>query len=136
MSAVTPTPQTQAQQSVSVRIEALRKSYAGVPVLRGISFEVQRGETFVIMGPSGSGKSVLLKHIIGLEPPDAGEILIEGESIVALAQAADLDPDALGAGRGRRGGGFGGAHERSMAVEAGGSGFNGRGMRGRLTSRS
>ena len=81
MSAVTPTPQTQAQQSVSVRIEALRKSYAGVPVLRGISFEVQRGETFVIMGPSGSGKSVLLKHIIGLEPPDEGDILIEGESI-------------------------------------------------------
>ena len=83
MSAVTPPPQPQAQQSVSVRIEDLRKSYAGVPVLKGISFEVQRGETFVIMGPSGSGKSVLLKHIIGLEPPDQGDILIEGESIQA-----------------------------------------------------
>jgi phospholipid/cholesterol/gamma-HCH transport system ATP-binding protein len=51
-------------------------------VLKGISFEVERGQVFVIMGPSGSGKSVLLKHIIGLEKPDDGDILIEGESIL------------------------------------------------------
>jgi phospholipid/cholesterol/gamma-HCH transport system ATP-binding protein len=50
-------------------------------VLKGIDFDVQPGEIFVIMGPSGSGKSVLLKHLIGLEAPDAGEILINGESI-------------------------------------------------------
>jgi phospholipid/cholesterol/gamma-HCH transport system ATP-binding protein len=66
---------------VGVRIQGLRKSYAGVPVLKGINFEVHPGEIFVIMGPSGSGKSVLLKQIIGLEPPDEGDILIEGESI-------------------------------------------------------
>jgi phospholipid/cholesterol/gamma-HCH transport system ATP-binding protein len=42
---------------------------------------VRPGEIFVLMGPSGSGKSVLLKHIIGLEEPDAGEILVNGESI-------------------------------------------------------
>src|SRR6266567_4144957 len=69
------------QQSVSVQVRGLRKSYEGLPVLKGIDFEVQRGEIFVIMGPSGSGKSVLLKHIIGLETPDEGDILIEGESI-------------------------------------------------------
>src|SRR5208282_546799 len=46
-----------------------------------IDFEVRPGEIFVIMGPSGSGKSVLLKHLIGLEEPDAGEILINGESV-------------------------------------------------------
>src|SRR2546425_3752825 len=68
-------------QSVKVQVRDLRKSYAGQPVLKGINFEVERGEIFVIMGPSGSGKSVLLKHIIGLENPDAGDILIEGESI-------------------------------------------------------
>jgi phospholipid/cholesterol/gamma-HCH transport system ATP-binding protein len=68
-------------QGVSVRVQGLRKSYEGVPVLKGIDFEVQRGQVFVIMGPSGSGKSVLLKHIIGLEPPDEGDIFIEGESI-------------------------------------------------------
>src|SRR5207253_7880001 len=48
---------------------------------KGLNFEVERGEIFVVMGPSGSGKSVLLKHIIGLEMPDTGEILFEGESI-------------------------------------------------------
>src|ERR1043165_368243 len=68
-------------QSVSVRVRGLRKSYDGVPVLKGIELSVERGEIFVIMGPSGSGKSVLLKHIIGLDPPDEGEILIDGESI-------------------------------------------------------
>src|SRR4051812_18480213 len=70
-----------AAHSVSVEVRGLRKSYGGQPVLKGINFKVERGETFVIMGPSGSGKSVLLKHIIGLETPDEGEILIEGESI-------------------------------------------------------
>ncbi len=50
-------------------------------MLKGLDFEVKPGEIFVIMGPSGSGKSVLLKHIIGLEEPDAGEILIDGKSI-------------------------------------------------------
>jgi phospholipid/cholesterol/gamma-HCH transport system ATP-binding protein len=76
-----PVPKDETQQSVSVQVVGLRKSYNGLPVLKGIHFEVQRGETFVIMGPSGSGKSVLLKHIIGLETPDEGEILLEGESI-------------------------------------------------------
>ena len=71
------------QQSVSVQVRGLRKSYHGVEVLHGVSLEIARGEIFVIMGPSGSGKSVLLKHLIGLETPDAGEILIEGNPISA-----------------------------------------------------
>jgi phospholipid/cholesterol/gamma-HCH transport system ATP-binding protein len=69
------------QHGVSVEVRGLRKSYAGAEVLHGVSLEVTHGEVFVIMGPSGSGKSVLLRHIIGLETPDAGEILIERESI-------------------------------------------------------
>jgi phospholipid/cholesterol/gamma-HCH transport system ATP-binding protein len=69
------------QHSVSVQVRGLKKSYDGVEVLHGVDFEVARGEIFVIMGPSGSGKSVLLRHIIGLETPNAGDILIEGESI-------------------------------------------------------
>ncbi len=69
------------QQGVSVQVRGLRKSFNGQEVLKGLDFEVKSGEVFVIMGPSGSGKSVLLKHIIGLEMPDAGEILIEGEPI-------------------------------------------------------
>src|SRR3974390_654768 len=68
-------------QGVSVEVRDLRKSFNGHEVLKGIDFEVQPGEIFVLMGPSGSGKSVLLKHVIGLEEPDAGEILLDGKSI-------------------------------------------------------
>lgn len=72
-------------QSCGVRVEVrgLNKSFNGDSVLRDINLDVAPGEVFVIMGPSGSGKSVLLKHIIGLERPDSGEILIAGESIEA-----------------------------------------------------
>ena len=72
--------------SVGVQVRGLRKSFEGQEVLKGIDFTVKPGEIFVIMGPSGSGKSVLLKHLIGLEPADAGEILINGESV----QSADI----------------------------------------------
>ncbi len=68
-------------RGVSVQVRGLRKSFNGVEVLKGIDFEVKPGEIFVLMGPSGSGKSVLLKHVIGLEEPDEGQILIEGQSI-------------------------------------------------------
>ncbi len=69
------------QRGVGVQVRDLRKSYNGNEVLKGLNFQVKPGEVFVIMGPSGSGKSVLLKHVIGLEEPDSGEILINGESI-------------------------------------------------------
>src|SRR2546426_5561306 len=72
---------SQPQHGVRVEVRGLRKSYDGHLVLKGIDFAVEREEIFVIMGPSGSGKTVLLKHIIGLESPDRGEILIEGQSI-------------------------------------------------------
>lgn len=66
---------------VGLVVRGLRKSFDGQEVLKGIDLEVKPGEIFVIMGPSGSGKSVLLKHLIGLEAADAGEILINGESV-------------------------------------------------------
>jgi phospholipid/cholesterol/gamma-HCH transport system ATP-binding protein len=68
-------------RGVGVQVRGLRKAFDGQEVLRGLDFEVKPEEVFVIMGPSGSGKTVLLKHIIGLEEPDAGEILIEGQPI-------------------------------------------------------
>jgi phospholipid/cholesterol/gamma-HCH transport system ATP-binding protein len=67
--------------AVSVAVRGLHKSFQGQEVLKGLDFEVNPGEIFVIMGPSGSGKTVLLKHIIGLEEPDAGDILIDGQSV-------------------------------------------------------
>jgi phospholipid/cholesterol/gamma-HCH transport system ATP-binding protein len=73
---------------VSLQVRGLRKSFGKQEVLKGIDLEVQPGEIFVIMGPSGSGKSVLLKHFIGLETPDAGEILINGERVESAEIAA------------------------------------------------
>lgn len=70
-------------RGLGVVVRNLRKSYGAQEVLKGVSFEVRSGEVFVIMGPSGSGKTVLLKHLIGLETPDSGEILIEGQPIDA-----------------------------------------------------
>lgn len=69
------------RSGVGLQVRGLRKSFGRQQVLKGLDFEVLPGEIFVIMGPSGSGKSVLLKHLIGLETPDAGEIFINGESI-------------------------------------------------------
>jgi phospholipid/cholesterol/gamma-HCH transport system ATP-binding protein len=73
---------------VSLQVKGLRKSFDGQEVIKGIDFEVKPGEIFVIMGPSGSGKSVLLKHLIGLEAPDAGEILVNGEPVASGEIAA------------------------------------------------
>src|SRR5436190_18399754 len=73
MSSTAPT-----EQGVALEIRGLRKSFEGQLVLKGINLRILPGEIFVIMGPSGSGKSVLLKHMIGLETPDQGEVLIEG----------------------------------------------------------
>ena len=79
-------PSSDNHQGVSVEVRGLYKSFGGLQVLHGLDFAVKPGEIFVLMGPSGSGKSVLLKHIIGLEEPDRGQILIDGQSI----ESADL----------------------------------------------
>ena len=69
------------RQGVSLSVRGLCKSYHGNEVLKGIDLNIVAEEIFVIMGPSGSGKSVFLRHIIGLEEPDKGEVLIEGQPI-------------------------------------------------------
>ena len=88
---------------VGLVVRGLRKSFGKQEVLKGVDFEVKPGEIFVIMGPSGSGKSVLLKHLIGLEKPDAGEILINGEPITTpeiLRTSLALGMDAVVVGKG------------------------------------
>ena len=64
--------------AVGVSIEGLSKSFGRFEVLKNITFSVAPGEIFVLMGPSGSGKSVLLKHIVGLEKPSAGRVTVAG----------------------------------------------------------
>jgi len=66
---------------IKLEVNRLNRSYKGVPVLRDINFSIKPGEIFVLMGPSGSGKSVLLRHLVGLERPDSGDIRIDDQSI-------------------------------------------------------
>ena len=64
-----------------IEIIGLHKRLGGRAVLRGVDLGVPEGETLAIMGPSGTGKSVLLKHIVGLFDPDAGDIIVDGISV-------------------------------------------------------
>jgi phospholipid/cholesterol/gamma-HCH transport system ATP-binding protein len=67
-----------------IEVRDLKKSFGSNTVLEGVSFRIEKGESVVIIGRSGGGKSVLLKHLIGLLQPDAGEVLIDGENIVPM----------------------------------------------------
>ena len=71
-----------------IRFEHVTKVLGTKTVLDDISFEVPEGETFVIVGLSGAGKSVTLKHMNRLMIPDSGEILIDGEGIVGMQRTA------------------------------------------------
>jgi len=71
-----------------IQVRDLHKTLDGVPVLRGVSFAVARGETLVVIGRSGGGKSVLLKHLIGLMHPDAGRVTVDGVELSALPERA------------------------------------------------
>lgn len=62
-----------------IRLEEVRKTFNGCAVLDGVSVSVNKGETFVVIGLSGSGKTVTLRHIAGLVDPDGGEVRIGGE---------------------------------------------------------
>ena len=64
-----------------LEIKDLKKSFGDTPILQGLSLKVQRGEVVVILGPSGCGKSTLLRCINGLETIQAGDILLDGQSI-------------------------------------------------------
>src|SRR5208337_4050325 len=75
-----------------ISIRDLRVSYTGREILHGITFDVQRGETLVILGGSGSGKSTLLRTLVGLEKPTSGEVWIRGKNFVAIS---DGERDAI-----------------------------------------
>jgi phospholipid/cholesterol/gamma-HCH transport system ATP-binding protein len=73
---------------VSIEIRDLHKAFGENRVLQGFSLDVQEGETLVILGQSGSGKSVTIKHIVGLLTPDSGEVWVDGEEVSALSREA------------------------------------------------
>ena len=64
-----------------IHVKELYKSFGKKDVLRGISFKINHGESVAIIGKSGIGKSVLLKHLIGLIEPDSGEVWVEGKLV-------------------------------------------------------
>ena len=69
-----------------IKIDNLQKSFDGHDVLKGISFEVGKGQVFALVGGSGGGKSVLLKHVAGLMKPDRGSVTVDGKEISGSGQ--------------------------------------------------
>ena len=69
-----------------ISVRQLTKTLGPQPVLRGVDLEIENGRTCVVLGRSGSGKSVLLKHLIGLLQPTSGEVWVEGEEITHLPE--------------------------------------------------
>ena len=82
----------------AIRLEGVSKAFDGRKVLDHVSLEVPQGRAFCLLGRSGTGKSVTLKHIIGLLRPDRGKVLVQGQDVAAL--------DRRGLAQARRGMGF------------------------------
>src|SRR5205814_8887216 len=72
--------------SSMIRVCSLKKRIGRQEILRGVNLEVRTGETLAIIGRSGGGKSVLLKHLVGLMEPNSGEIWIQGQNIIGMTE--------------------------------------------------
>jgi phospholipid/cholesterol/gamma-HCH transport system ATP-binding protein len=84
MSAASPAP---AAERPMIQIVDLHKTFGEQKVLTGINVTIPEGSTCVILGGSGSGKTVLMKHMIGLLKPDSGQVIVDGEDLVPLGDA-------------------------------------------------
>jgi len=93
--AVSPADVTAARSArrgeVIVEFKEVWKTYSGRDILAGVNLQIRRGEVLCVLGPSGTGKSVTLRHINGLTRPDAGDVIVFGESIVKLSEE-ELSP--------------------------------------------
>ncbi|NBZ94826.1 MAG: ABC transporter ATP-binding protein [Proteobacteria bacterium] len=74
-----------------IEVRGLRQTFGGQEILRGVDLDIPRGKTLVLLGQSGGGKSVFLRHLIGLLKPIAGSIRVEGEEIAGLDER-ELEP--------------------------------------------
>ena len=74
-------------QPAFITMQGLYKSFDSNHVLQGFDLEIEKGESVVIIGGSGSGKSVILKHLLGLLTPDSGKLVIDGEDMIAASHA-------------------------------------------------
>ncbi len=73
------------QPATKIRLEGVSKSFGGKVVLDALDLEIAEGDSLVVIGASGSGKSVLLKHVIGLIRPDAGKVTVDGVDLASLS---------------------------------------------------
>jgi phospholipid/cholesterol/gamma-HCH transport system ATP-binding protein len=71
-----------------ISVRGLEKAFGGKPILRGIDLDIRAGETIVVLGGSGEGKSVMLRHLNGLLRPDLGEVVVDGEHLGGLTEDA------------------------------------------------
>lgn len=91
MADVDPGPITAAADDVVIRVRGIRNSFGTKQVHKGLDLEVRRGEILGVVGGSGTGKSVLLRSIIGLQRPDAGTIEVLGEPVLHLGEREAID---------------------------------------------
>src|SRR4029079_13392760 len=80
-------PLAQRDERWQIRVRSLNKTFGPQHVLRGVDLDIERGRTNIIIGGSGQGKSVLMKHLMGLLPPDAGEMWVDGVDVVPFTAA-------------------------------------------------
>jgi phospholipid/cholesterol/gamma-HCH transport system ATP-binding protein len=76
---------------IAIRVEGLKKSFGSQQVLTGVDLEIPRGAVTVVIGRSGTGKSVLLKHLLGLVPPDEGRIEVGGQDLWKMRESGRRD---------------------------------------------
>lgn len=81
-----PPPATAPRGEPIVEFKEVWKRYSGRDILAGVNLQIRRGEVVCVLGPSGTGKSVTLRHINGLTRPDSGDVKVFGESIVSLSE--------------------------------------------------
>ena len=107
---------------MSIELRDLHKAFGPKKVLQGFTLRIEEGETLSIIGGSGAGKSVTLKHILGLVTPDQGEVWVDGQNVNELARSQVPLNGARGANRS-----LGRIHplsERAQHVVAGGAGVD------------
>jgi phospholipid/cholesterol/gamma-HCH transport system ATP-binding protein len=80
-----------AEPSAVLETRGLKRSFGGHAVLNGVDLCIPSGSLAVVLGPSGTGKSVLISHLIGLEKPDAGDVLVHGRSLATMTRANLMD---------------------------------------------
>src|SRR5215471_5009192 len=87
-SAQVPGPTPAPRPETIVEFQNVWKRYSGKEILAGVNLQIRRGEILCVLGPSGTGKSVTLRHINGLTRPDEGDVIVFGQSVVALSEEA------------------------------------------------